>query len=163
MALCNTKSVGKGLKKLIDEGYLTKEPDDAVALLRLCGDRMPAREVRPCQILLLLLLHPVCSHDVVVNRLVISWVTLVVVRRKRSGTKMCGKVTWLVRCLFHASCLQNFESLPIDTCHFTGLDFTGMPFDVAFRYLLTNAGFFLPGEAQKIDRITQVHLFYFCG
>ena len=37
-----------------------------------------------------------------------------------------------------------------------GLDFTGMPFDVAFRYLLTNAGFFLPGEAQKIDRITQV-------
>jgi cytohesin len=41
-------------------------------------------------------------------------------------------------------------------CDFIGLDFTGLPFDVAFRYLLTNGGFFLPGEAQKIDRITQV-------
>ena len=37
-----------------------------------------------------------------------------------------------------------------------GLDFVGMPFDQALRFLLTNAGFFLPGESQKIDRITQV-------
>jgi brefeldin A-inhibited guanine nucleotide-exchange protein len=30
-----------------------------------------------------------------------------------------------------------------------------MPFDHALRFLLTNAGFFLPGEAQKINRVTQ--------
>ena len=42
--------------------------------------------------------------------------------------------------------------------HVAGLDFTGMPFDVAFRYLLTNGGFFLPGEAQKIDRVTQGYI-----
>ncbi len=42
------------------------------------------------------------------------------------------------------------------TVRLAGIDFTGMPFDRALRHLLTNAGFFLPGEAQKINRITQV-------
>ena len=32
--------------------------------------------------------------------------------------------------------------------------FAGLPFDVALRHLLTRSGFRLPGEAQKIDRIT---------
>ena len=35
-----------------------------------------------------------------------------------------------------------------------GISFAGMSVDEAMRYLLTKAGFFLPGEAQKIDRIT---------
>jgi Sec7-like guanine-nucleotide exchange factor len=37
----------------------------------------------------------------------------------------------------------------------TGIDFAGLPLDHALRFLLTSAGFFLPGEAQKIDRIAQ--------
>ena len=52
-------------------------------------------------------------------------------------------------------CVVSFWlTLPNLAVH-VGLDFTGMPFDVAFRYMLTNGGFFLPGEAQKIDRVTQ--------
>ena len=46
LKLCNTKSVGKGLKKLTEEGYLGHSADEAVAFLRLCGDKIPAREVR---------------------------------------------------------------------------------------------------------------------
>ena len=36
-----------------------------------------------------------------------------------------------------------------------GVAFAGLPFDAALRLMLTRAGFRLPGEAQKIDRITQ--------
>lgn len=45
IALCNSKSIAKGLKKLVADGYLTDSPDDVVAFLRLCGDRLEAREV----------------------------------------------------------------------------------------------------------------------
>jgi len=38
---------------------------------------------------------------------------------------------------------------------FGGISFAGMAFDIALRIMLTKAGFRLPGEAQKIDRITQ--------
>jgi hypothetical protein len=37
---------------------------------------------------------------------------------------------------------------------FGGINFAGMAFDVALRIMLTKAGFRLPGEAQKIERIT---------
>lgn len=37
--------MGKGLKKLIADGYLSRSPADVVAFLRLCGDRLSAREV----------------------------------------------------------------------------------------------------------------------
>jgi Sec7-like guanine-nucleotide exchange factor len=35
------------------------------------------------------------------------------------------------------------------------MSFGGLAFDVALRLMLTRAGFRLPGEAQKIDRITR--------
>jgi hypothetical protein len=35
-----------------------------------------------------------------------------------------------------------------------GLELTGRPFDEALRHMLTEGGFRLPGEAQKIDRLT---------
>lgn len=38
---------------------------------------------------------------------------------------------------------------------FGGISFAGLPFDAALRIMLTKSGFRLPGEAQKIDRITQ--------
>lgn len=44
IAFCNAKSVGKGIKKLIEDGYFTDSPEDAVAFLRLCGDRLNSRE-----------------------------------------------------------------------------------------------------------------------
>jgi len=37
-----------------------------------------------------------------------------------------------------------------------GINFAGMTLDEGLRHLLTKAGFFLPGEAQKIERITRV-------
>jgi len=42
------------------------------------------------------------------------------------------------------------------------LDFRDLPFDVALRRLLTKGGFRLPGEAQKIDRITETFAEVFC-
>jgi len=38
---------------------------------------------------------------------------------------------------------------------FAGFSFSGMAFDAAMRLFLTKGGFRLPGEAQKIERITQ--------
>ena len=43
--LCNTKGLKKGITRLAEEGYLTNEPHDVVAFIRLCGDRLLPREV----------------------------------------------------------------------------------------------------------------------
>jgi Sec7-like guanine-nucleotide exchange factor len=38
----------------------------------------------------------------------------------------------------------------------SGLDLASVPFDVGLRMLLTRAGFRLPGESQKVERIAEV-------
>jgi hypothetical protein len=43
-----------------------------------------------------------------------------------------------------------------------GISFSGMPFDAALRIMLTKCGFRLPGEAQKIDRLTSAFATAFC-
>jgi hypothetical protein len=43
--LCNTKSVAKGISKLVEVGYLAHTPEDVVAFIRLAGDRLMPREV----------------------------------------------------------------------------------------------------------------------
>jgi hypothetical protein len=48
IALCNTKGLAKGVAKLVAEGYLTHTPQDVVSFIRLAGDRLSPREVRPC-------------------------------------------------------------------------------------------------------------------
>jgi hypothetical protein len=44
--LCNTKSVAKGIAKLVAEGYMAHTPENVVAFIRLAGDRLRPREVR---------------------------------------------------------------------------------------------------------------------
>jgi hypothetical protein len=43
----------------------------------------------------------------------------------------------------------------VRAAYFAPFSFAGLPFDAALRLFLTRGGFRLPGEAQKIDRITQ--------
>lgn len=43
------------------------------------------------------------------------------------------------------------------------IDLTDIPFIDAIRYFLTNGGFHLPGESQKIDRILQVFADQYCA
>ena len=45
---------------------------------------------------------------------------------------------------------------------FGGISFSGMPFDAALRIMLTKCGFRLPGEAQKIDRLTSAFATAYC-
>ncbi len=42
------------------------------------------------------------------------------------------------------------------------LDFVGMSFDAALRFFLTEGGFRLPGEAQKIDRLLETFCVRYC-
>ncbi len=98
-------------------------------------------------------------------------VTLVAATRRKRFASVLGSATWLVRAcrrscrvapapsVFrnHCPCPKTRMKMPMARGRFfAGLDFTGTPFDQALRFLLTSAGFFLPGEAQKINRITQV-------
>ena len=68
--------------------------------------------------------------------------------------RFCNGIGMLAKLMI----VRNFSSFWSSS--FAGLDFVGVPFDVAFRKLLTNAGFFLPGESQKIGRIAQVPAVY---
>lgn len=131
--LCNTKSIKKGITKLVEQGYMSDSPEHVVAFIRLAGDRLNAREV---------IARLPCTRYV--------------------------ETSAVALCLWHARQVGDFLGdigrnddekhwyHNVRTLYMSGLDFTGMPFDQALRFLLTNAGFFLPGESQKIDRLTQV-------
>ncbi len=43
--LCNTKSLAKGIAKLVSEGYMRHTPANVVAFIRLAGDRLKPSEV----------------------------------------------------------------------------------------------------------------------
>jgi hypothetical protein len=78
--------------------------------------------------------------------------------RKKLGMKPSATATWLVMYRRDIPVLRVVVSALFSVLFLAGLNFTGVPFDQALRFLLSNAGFFLPGESQKIDRLTTVRL-----
>lgn len=131
------RGVKKGLSPLFEAGYLTRSGPCVAHFLRLCGHEVaPDTEVGD-------FLGDEGRTPADMELAQVRMEDLGMIRVEKRSPRV------LVQSLRH-------EFL-------SGLSLASLPFDAALRILLTKAGFRLPGEAQKISRLTAVSVAYSRG